>query len=466
MLILAISATTIVNAQRKQTVNSPVNVIKQLNATIDTYGQKDKQSYSVKRNPNTNLIESSEKIAHFSAKKNNIDQQLTLIREAFTKDEPLSYQFKHITPGIDDVFTISVLSENGVNNNTHLVRTEDREEMWFMCCKNPENPQLRDAYAITWKESKDVPSIVDGYVYMISSLRPDIYEEKLATSKKIFKIEGRVDAEIKDSLYNIYIADSYDALNRVGDDDYVACVPVINKRFEYSVELDKPKAGRLRCIFPDGSLCSAWIDVDMVPGETYRITVHNGYFDEDRDYENRVGRWSGKSLIAGHDNNDATVVHTPATAEPGNNPLGNLAAEQLLQLNQKAAVIKSNIDMIHELYEIIGKTMKESINQGGNGKPWDSFSPIFQQIYKQNDLLDKQIEDMLKTAFGFGVEKMDIVGLYKETLEIYTNQNKGFNELTARFGTLSKEASKVQKQVTKYTEKYMGKMSDAILQVK
>ena len=138
---------------------------------------------------------------------------------------------------------------------------------------------------------------IEGTIYMITSLRPDVYEKAVGTSKKTFKIEGRVDEQIKDSLYNIYIADTRDALYALSDDDYVACVPVVNKRFEFQTELDHPCVGRLRCIFPDGELCSAWIDLDFVPGETYRITVHNGYYDEDRDYERRVGRQSGRSLL-------------------------------------------------------------------------------------------------------------------------------------------------------------------------
>ena len=91
----------------------------------------------------------------------------------------------------------------------------------------------------------------------------------------------------------------------------MACVPVVNKRFEWQTELDHPCVGRLRCIFPDGSLCSAWIDLDFVPGETYHITVHNGYYDDDVAYEQRVGRLSGKSLITPLENiASCTVLET------------------------------------------------------------------------------------------------------------------------------------------------------------
>ena len=79
---------------------------------------------------------------------------------------------------------------NDEDNTTLHVRTHDDQEMWLMCCKNPENPQLRDAYAITWVLSSD-KKIANGTVYMVTSLRPDVYEKNFESSKKMFKIVGR-----------------------------------------------------------------------------------------------------------------------------------------------------------------------------------------------------------------------------------------------------------------------------------
>lgn len=98
---------------------------------------------------------------------------------------------------------------------------------------------------------------------------------------KVFTINGYVDENITDSCYNIYLSDDYFHIN---DTVPIACVPVVNKRFTYSVPLTKMKAGRIRCIFPGGELCSAWIDLMCVPGETYTLTVHNGYYTQGRNY--------------------------------------------------------------------------------------------------------------------------------------------------------------------------------------
>ena len=279
MLLIACSAVVTVSADPSASAQKkPESVIATLNAVIHKFGQNIGQVYSVNRNPNTGIVESSVKIVPFVCSTNAMknDNVLKAIAINFPKDEPLSYQFLHIQPGSNETFHLNVITENGEKGNQRI-RTNKNQEMWFMCCKNPENPQLRDAYAIVWEHMNDQDHQVMGTVYMITSLRPDVYEKNFESSKRMFKIIGRVGDDIKDSLYNIYIADTREALNNLEDHEYVACVPVINKRFEWQTELTKPCVGRLRCIFPDGSLCSAWIDLDFVPGETYNITVHNGY---------------------------------------------------------------------------------------------------------------------------------------------------------------------------------------------
>ena len=119
----------------------------------------------------------------------------------------------------------------------------------------------------------------------------------MISDNSFFRIDGRVGDDLKDSLYVFYVADNAEELNAIADDAFVSTMPVVNKRFTVDIALDKPKVGRIRTVMPDGSLCKLWTNIDIVPGETYRITTHNGWYEEDRDYENRVGRYSGKSLL-------------------------------------------------------------------------------------------------------------------------------------------------------------------------
>lgn len=467
MLLIALTAVTTISAQRKQQTNTPTNVINTFNFICDLYGQKNSQVYSVNKNPNTGIIESKEVITPFKCEKTN--PTLATVADNFRKDEPVSYQLMHLANGNHDYFRISVATGKTIKNVN--IRTRSNQEMWYMAVKNPENPQLRDVYAIVW-ENKGDPENVEGMIYMITSLRPDIYEKDMEKDpSKTFRIEGRVDANIKDSLYNVYIADSYADLSKLGDDDYIACVPVINKRFEYSIQLDKPKAGRIRCIFPDGSLCSAWIDLDMVPGETYRITVHNGYFDADHDYEQRVGRYSGKSLVAGHEYDDV-VADTVAVwdegdgaewhqAEAAGNHFDKLTPVQKADLESRGEIAQNTEEKIKGILEGIGNRISiipQTLQLHEQRKAMESLDDYFEELIKLNTQFDKQAMDVINTAMSYGYPQSKLPEAYKELLDELSEQNKMFNELYKHFGGLSKKATKCQKHINKLMEKYMNEI--------
>src|SRR5574344_1905112 len=414
LLLIACSTIATIHAQQraKGQQTTPIHVKTLFNDIIKTWGAPSDEVFSINKHPNTNLIESSVRITYFVANNSEWtdenDKSLNLkdISEAFKKDEPTSYQLLHLSPGTNESFSLRAVDGNG-KDKSYLVRGMNKEEMWLLCTKNAENPQLRDAYAIKWSLSDDERKIL-GAIYQITSLRPDIYEKELASSKKTFKIVGRVDENIKDSLYNIYIAESGEELANIGDDDYVACVPVINKRFEWQTELDKPMAGRLRCIFPDGSLCSAWINLDFVPGETYNITVHNGYYDQDNDYEQRVGRFSGKSPITSH-----SVVAEPDSSAP----VASSASEQihfsaldaankwqnnldhvkkatfeseLQKITHKTEIIKENYNRIQQLMNIINGTKSRKTS-------WKNVDDTLKRIKEWNAQIDKDIEGLIST---------------------------------------------------------------------
>ena len=442
MLLIACSAVTTISADSSAAPQKkPETVIFTLNAIIQKFGQNEGQVYSVNRNPNTNIIESSIKIVPFRCSANRIqnDNVMNAVAINFPKEEPLAYQFLHVQPGSNELFSLKVITNNGTNQSTQRIRTNKNQEMWLMCCKNPENPQLRDAYAIVWEHTDEI----EGTIYMITSLRPDMYEK--AAESRMFKIVGRVDENIKDSLYNIYIAESREALYNLEDHEYVACVPVVNKRFEWQTELTKPCVGRLRCIFPDGKLCSAWIDLDFVPGETYNITVHNGYYDEDKDYERRVGRQSGHSLIEPN----AVKVEDSQSFKP--------TEVQRMQLEPIVELAKMKIEEIKSIYQQLRSKNLSWVNKGA----------VFDNITKKNKELDKQFQDVIKVVKGIKMPKSEESKawseLYKEILKFYSEQNRGLTEMSGQ-GQLPKSAQKTQETVNKIIQKYMNEMSKTLLQ--
>ena len=479
MLLIACSAITTVSADSAATPQKKAkSVVRNLEGIIAFYAKEGSETTSITKNPETGLIESSVRIVPFTCKK----EDLWAIPIGFRADEPLSYQYMHLQPGSTELFDLKVVTNNGQKSKNVRIRINTKQEMWFMCCKNPDNPQLRDAYAIVWEETKD--KNVAGTVFMITSLRPDMYEKNMSSAgllsdnKNTFTIDGRVGYDLKDSLYVVYIADTAEELNNLKDSDFVATMPVVNKRFTFSVELDKPKVGRIRTVMPDGSLCELWTNLDFVPGETYRITTHNGYYDEDRDYEQRVGRYSGKSLLnerqsRGIDDvvvddvvaDDVEIDTIPSYSEPvtpRQSSRWEPKPEQMMQVEAKGMALKANMDAIKATYASLEPHFKMKSLTGSDR--------IFEQITKLNKELDAKFQDFIKYLKGLDVpptekaEKTNTIGdIYKEFLKFYTEQNQGFTEMYKEVGVLTKAAQKTQKYINGLTEKYLKEMSKAVM---
>ena len=415
----------------------PLRVFRLLRDIRDKFGMRQGQTYSVLKNPNTGLIESAERITRFSC----LVDELKTIDQDFMADEPFSYQILHLLPGNTQQFDIKVVSADGQRSSTLPIRTEPTQEMWYLATKNLENPQLRDVYAIVW-ETDDLGIEAKGTIYGISSLRPDLYTKNVESSKRMFKIEGRVDENIKDSLYNIYIANTHDALNALGDNEYVACVPVVNKRFEWQTELDHPCVGRLRCIFPDGSLCSAWIDLDFVPGETYHITVHNGYYDDDVAYEQRVGRFSGKSLL--QPRQESVTITGDFKFEDSKDD------EEAAKTNVNARVnaIQAELKMIDEAFDAIKNIHNPSHSQ---------LEPHFKQILTLSKSIDTRFQGLANSAKDNCLSPNEQREMYKFIIDMYRYQNRKLNEVSAI--RLTKSAHKLQKYINGQIEKYLNEMS-------
>ena len=201
MLLIACSAVTTASAQQRlkpTIVSNPNNVIKAFEFLIDLYGQKAGQTYSVEKNPNTGIIESSERIVAFTCKKS--EPYIEMIGDDFMKDEPKSYQIKHITPGQGSQnFTLAVHTNVPNVINHYAIRTKPEQEMWFMACKNPENPSLRDAYAIVWQPAAD--NKVKGTIYMITSPRPSNFGKAFESADSKTKIDNVV-GEVVDEAGN------------------------------------------------------------------------------------------------------------------------------------------------------------------------------------------------------------------------------------------------------------------------
>lgn len=137
---------------------------------------------------------------------------------------------------------------------------------------------------------KDRKSRNDAQLMMLSNA-------EAATHGQTFVIDGHVALDIPDSCYNIYITDID---KEITDADFVACVPVKNKKFRFETDINTMKVGRIRAVMPEGHLCSAWIQIYFIPGFTVDMTVHNGYYDIQNQsaYQYMVTSWLNKEPLA------------------------------------------------------------------------------------------------------------------------------------------------------------------------
>ena len=435
----------------------PLRVFRLLRDIRNKFGMRRGQTYSVLKNPNTGLIESAERITRFSC----LVDELKTIDQVFMDDEPFSYQILHLLPGNPQQFDIKVVSADGQRSSNLPIRTKPTQEMWYLAAKNLENPQLRDVYAIVW-ETDDLGIEAKGTIYGISSLRPDLYTKNQDASKNTFRIDGRVGNDLTDSLYVVYMANTLEELDKLPDNAFIEYMPVVNRHFSFSVEIDKPKVGRIRTVMPDGSLCHLWTNLDFVPGETYHITTHNGYYEEDRDYEQRVGRFSGKSLIAPQqksvtitgdfkfeDSEDDNVADT-LDVETVESYLGRkLPPEEAAKAEARVNAIEADAQMIDETFDAIKNTPYPA-----NGVRLES---LYQKILTLSKSIDTHFQGLANSAKDNCLSPNEQVEMYKFIIDMYRYQNRKLNEVSAIRHT--KSAHKLQKYITSRIEKYLGEMS-------
>lgn len=237
MLLIVCSAITTASAQKKIYPNTPQKVISAFEYVINAYGQNEGQTYSVSKNPNTNIIESKERIEPFGFTAVGKGPYLRNISNAFKADEQFSYQFLHIQPGNNQPFSLQVVTGDRSTSKTIPIRTKNSQEMWFMACKNPENPELRDVYAAVWDvdyngrqptETGSYP--LKGCIYMITSLRPDLYENESKTTGTMFegkKDEAVFDDHLTDETDTVKVIDKVEFVDENSSPDYGArAIPV------------------------------------------------------------------------------------------------------------------------------------------------------------------------------------------------------------------------------------------------
>lgn len=400
MLLIACSAIATTNAQSKNSnqKGKPTHVIAVLNELIDNRGLKQGNSYSVKRDPNTNIIESSERIVSF-----NIDSYLTHfmeeVEEAFTADEPLSYSFVHVTPPSSRYYYIETANRNGEGMPGISVRNNNNQEMWLMCIKNTENPSLRDVYAIVWEKSAN-GKLYTGRIFMITSKRPDLYKPA-------------------------------NEVERIGHFD-LGIIEVDTMEIARKAE----QARKVFEVRPD----TVVID-DLVPDTIPYETIDEVHI-----------------ITPPADNSNSWNV-TPLPYTPNNRqrfPMKRTPdwkQELKWQRELDISFIKFDIEMIKETYKTIRANYQSQLNISSG------YKRLLKQNKELDKKYQDFIKSLNKIQNIPENERNNLkADLYKEILKFYTEQNQAFTDMNRKLGTLPKSGQKTQKYLIELTEKYMNEI--------
>jgi hypothetical protein len=216
-----------------------------------------------------------------------------------------------------------------------------------------------------------------------------------------------------------------------------------------------------------------------VPGETYRITTHNGYYDADNDYEQRVGRYSGKSLLndlqrRGIDDQTVEVADTIPVVQDGDVIqvtqgqeassmeawFKTISPQQQAMLMFKGKNVEAGIKRVKASYEPLGRIMRDTPSLLlDNNK---GINQMFENITAQNKALDKSVQEFQEALFSLNppvsVRQSYYADAFRQILNTLTDQNKGFTEIYSKTGSLPKSAQKTQKYINKLIGKYANEM--------
>ena len=143
------------------------------------------------------------------------------------------------------------------------------------------------------------------------------------------------------------------------------------------------------------------------------------------------------------------------------NPSYRRGAKEFFTENQRAQA-ELKVQSIKMNRELIKQTFASIKENATGGVTTYKINMSFEQIYKQNKMLDDKYQDLIKFVTKCGMPKREFPGLYKEILTFYTEETKAISELYRNYGTYNKAARKTQNYINSLIEKYMKQMTNTI----
>ena len=153
----------------------------------EIYGKKSEKTVTIKRNQFDDSVESEVTILPFECPVG----LLTNIKNAFNQDKDLCYEMGLYEPGYNGTYK----TYTGKTRDQYIwTKTKPEQGIYYMNFINDKNPELRDQITLVWEvvyettQVKDfhmasgwrkevTGSMIEGKIFFITSLRPDLVEK-------------------------------------------------------------------------------------------------------------------------------------------------------------------------------------------------------------------------------------------------------------------------------------------------
>lgn len=233
VLTLVLTAGNIAFAQENKDVNKVISEV--MDEISNVFGDKEKFTYSIHRNPESNAIISEVDVRPFHSGQQTVEEAIQHLLSTFEQNKELAYNYAHILPRAGQA--ISTCTGDDKESTFCILEGPDVSyQLVFMEIKDGLNPQHRNFYGIKWR---NLENETDGVLYRIHSRRPDLifkdaeHEGDISLSS-VMSNKGASEINTLQKLSKYYDSQLVDVMKRIAEAKTRGWLSVAN---EYTREL-------------------------------------------------------------------------------------------------------------------------------------------------------------------------------------------------------------------------------------
>lgn len=216
VLTLVLTAGNIAFAQENKDVDKVISEV--MDEISNIFGDKEKFTYSIHRNPESNAIISEVDVRPFHSGQQTVEEAIQHLLSTFEQNKELAYNYAHILPRAGQ--SISTCTGDDKESLLEILSGPDVSyQLVFMEIKDGFNPQHRNYYGIKWR---NLDNKTDGVLYRIHSRRPDLifkdadHEGDISLSS-VMSNNGASEINTLQKLSKYYDSQLVDVMKRIAE---------------------------------------------------------------------------------------------------------------------------------------------------------------------------------------------------------------------------------------------------------